>query len=207
MQDFSLWCQYALGILSYVFILIRTGFIGYARLKQTEVKRIDMGMDIIFLIFFLCYEIITYFLLVFASKFTWSNYQFIPWIAWLGFSFCIISLLLFIWVHLALGRNTSIKVQIKEKQKLITKGPYNLIRHPLYTSLLILHVGVLLMISNWFIGISWFTSLLLFLVFRIPKEERMLLEEFGELYQDYSETRGRIFPKFLNLIKKMKSKQ
>ena len=206
MQDFDFWCKIALGIICYAFVLIRISFIGYSKIHKTEIKRIEKGLDLIFLVLFLCYEVITYFLLLLTSKFTWSSYPHIPWISWLGVAIGIISLLLFIWVQLTLGRSSSLKIEIQELQELITKGPYNLVRHPMYTSLLILHIGVFLMTSNWFIGASWFASLILFLVFRIPKEEEALLDEFGELYQNYMNKKGRVFPKISVYAIEKKSK-
>lgn len=202
MHHFDLWSKYVLTIFCYVFIMIRISFIGLSKISQSEIKRIEKGLDLIFLVLFLCYEVITYFVFMFTLKFDWSSYSQIPLIFWLGVAIGIFSLLLFIWVLITLGRNSSFKIQIQKKQPLITKGPYRFVRHPMYTSLLILHISVFLLASNWFIGVSWLVVFILFLVFRIPKEEKVLLEEFGELYQDYMKTNGRLFPKIYTIFHK-----
>jgi len=53
-------------------------------------------------------------------------------------------LILFIQSHRALGRNWSLEVVIQEKHELIEKGPYAYIRHPLYSGLLLMFLGMAL---------------------------------------------------------------
>ena len=108
---------------------------------------------------------------------------------------------------LSLGRHSSHRIQIEKKQSLITKGPYRFVRHQLYSSLLLLHVSSFLLASNWFIGLTWLGIYSLFLVFRIPKEEAVLLGEFGELYQNYMKVTEKLFPKIGVIFEKRKSER
>ena len=71
------------------------------------------------------------------------------------------------------------------QNKLITNGPYSLVKHPLYTgvSLLVLPwIGFLL--NTWLgavIGLVLYTGSRLF----APKEEAVLLESFGAAWDEY----------------------
>ena len=51
--------------------------------------------------------------------------------------------------HKDLGRNWSISLEIREEHKLVTRGVYSLIRHPMYTAFLLMAVGQAFLISNW----------------------------------------------------------
>ena len=53
-------------------------------------------------------------------------------------------LILFIQSHRALGRNWSLEVVIQEKHELIETGPYAYIRHPLYSGVLLMFLGMAL---------------------------------------------------------------
>jgi protein-S-isoprenylcysteine O-methyltransferase Ste14 len=55
--------------------------------------------------------------------------------------------------------------------------------------------SVTVLAANWLIGASSVLVMGLLAV-RTPKEERMLIEKFGQQYRDYMETTGRFFPRF-----------
>lgn len=54
-----------------------------------------------------------------------------------------------IWV---LGKHFTVRVQVSEKAKLVTQGPYMYIRHPSYTGILLTFIGIPLAIGTWFWG-------------------------------------------------------
>jgi protein-S-isoprenylcysteine O-methyltransferase Ste14 len=69
--------------------------------------------------------------------------------------------------------------------KLIRSGPYSLVRHPIYTSMLVVIFATGVVITPWplFLG-----SLILFVVgteIRVRTEERLLASQFGEEFHDY----------------------
>jgi len=93
-----------------------------------------------------------------------------------------------------LGQNWSVALEIHKGHRLVTNGVYRLIRHPMYASALLLGLAQGLMLQNWLAG--WYTlvvSALAFLI-RIPREEKMMCEFFGQEYIDYMKRTGRIFP-------------
>src|SRR6185312_4013633 len=66
--------------------------------------------------------------------------RFLPlsvWLFWLGTFLTGGGLLFTVWARLHLGRNWSGSVTIKEGHELVTSGPYALVRHPIYTGLLL----------------------------------------------------------------------
>ena len=116
------------------------------------------------------------------------------WIRWLGFVIGVLSIAMTVWVELELGRQFSPQLQLRQDHKLITSGPYSLIRHPLYTAIDGFGLSLALVSANW-LFVIFFLLCLVGLWFRVPKEERMLLDQFSEEYQVYMQRTGRFFPK------------
>ncbi|MEH2068419.1 MAG: isoprenylcysteine carboxylmethyltransferase family protein [Nostoc sp.] len=86
------------------------------------------------------------------------------------------------------------RLTIKSDHQLVTDGIYSFIRHPIYTSYILLFLGFCLMLQS-----LWGSGLLLMLCVvwfgnRIAIEEQMLEERFGEEYHSYSQQTKRLFP-------------
>lgn len=97
--------------------------------------------------------------------------------------------------HADLGRNWSPSLQLREGHTLVVRGVYRYIRHPMYGSQWLWGTAQGLLLQNWIAG--W-ASLVLFLplyLSRAPREERMMLERFGEEYRAYMRRTGRVFPR------------
>ena len=67
-----------------------------------------------------------------------------PWIMIVGLAVESGGLCLAIWARRHLGRNWSGKITIKVDHQLVRSGPYRTLRHPIYTGLLAMYAGVLL---------------------------------------------------------------
>jgi protein-S-isoprenylcysteine O-methyltransferase Ste14 len=83
-----------------------------------------------------------------------------------------------------LGRNWSGTVTLKQDHELIRSGPYALVRHPIYTGLLLALLGTAIVIGRW----RALIALVLFLVgimIKMRKEERFMADAFGEAYARY----------------------
>jgi protein-S-isoprenylcysteine O-methyltransferase Ste14 len=96
--------------------------------------------------------------------------------------------------HKALGRNWSITLEIREKHELVSGGPYALIRHPMYTSFLLMGLGQAFLLSNWVVGLAGVIGFAILFFLRVDKEERMMLEIFGPEYRAYMDRTKRIIP-------------
>lgn len=107
-----------------------------------------------------------------------------------------------LWARLALGKNyfisTGLGAQLFTNQQLITNGPYALVRHPMYTGIILAASGSLLIYHTW--TTLLFTCFAPFLFFRARREEAALAEEFSEQWQAYCQ----LVPGFLPRLRKRK---
>jgi len=89
-----------------------------------------------------------------------------------------------IWARIHLGKNWSGQPAIRVDQKIVRTGPYSIVRHPIYT-------GLLIGIAGTAIATGSVTALcilvIIFVVFVLKSriEEKFLREEFGEEYERY----------------------
>ncbi len=113
---------------------------------------------------------------------------------WAGFALGLFSVLFWTWVQVALGRQWSAQLQLRENHTLITTGPYAHIRHPMYTALTGFGIGLALVGANW-VFVALAAVIIVGLALRIPKEEKMLLGEFGEDYRRYMGRTGSLLPR------------
>ena len=111
----------------------------------------------------------------------------------------IIILAMAVWLfwrsHADLGRNWSPSLELREGHELVTEGVYRSVRHPMYASMWLWGVAQALLLQNWIAG--W-VSLVMFMplyLLRVPREERMMLDEFGEEYRAYMNHTGRVIPR------------
>ena len=89
-----------------------------------------------------------------------------------------------IWARLRLGRNWSGTVTIKEDHRLIQQGPYRLVRHPIYTGVLLAMVGTAIGYGRAPCLISVPIAFLAFWR-KSRMEERFMMAQFGSRYSQY----------------------
>ncbi|MEM9621848.1 MAG: protein-S-isoprenylcysteine O-methyltransferase [Pseudomonadota bacterium] len=97
--------------------------------------------------------------------------------------------------HADLGHNWSFTLEIREDHGLITRGIYTRIRHPMYAAIFLLYGAQALFIHNWIAGLSGLVAFGLMYVIRVPIEEAMMREQFGEAYDEYCTQTGRMLPR------------
>ena len=136
-------------------------------------------------------------LVIYAINPSWMSVLSIPfpdWLRWLGFFLGLASLVFWTWTQIALGKQWSPQLQLREEHHLVTSGPYARIRHPLYTAMFGYGISLALVTANWiFVILAVMVIVGMFL--RVPKEEQMMIDEFGEEYQAYKQRTGRFLPK------------
>ncbi len=123
-----------------------------------------------------------------------ANYHLPIWANGLGVVTLAISLWLFWRAHHDLGLNWSPTLQIREGHTLMTNGVYHSIRHPMYTSVLLLGIAQALLLPNWIAGLAGLVSFSIAYATRIDQEEQMLLEQFGDEYSAYRQHTKRLVP-------------
>ena len=113
--------------------------------------------------------------------------------AWGGVFLSVSGLVFAIWARAILGRNWSGVITLKEGHELIERGPYRVVRHPIYT-------GILAMFAGTAIAIGYFGGCLgLLLVFvsfwlKLKREEDLMLKHFPDKYAVYQRRVKRIIP-------------
>lgn len=135
------------------------------------------------------------FLYLFTPWLDFANYNLPGWFGWVG-TVAFAGAVLMLWKsHADLDRNWSATLQILGRHSLVTTGVYRYIRHPMYTAHLLWAIAQGLLLSNWLAGWAFLVLSVPLYVVRIPKEERMMLEHFGEAYRVYKSRTGGMIPR------------
>lgn len=87
----------------------------------------------------------------------------------------------------------TVRLGVRKDQQLVTTGVYSRIRHPGYFSYLLSIVGIGLSLSS-LATLIFIMPIFLFLKSRIASEEKMLVAEFGDSYQQYMLKTCRLIP-------------
>jgi protein-S-isoprenylcysteine O-methyltransferase Ste14 len=106
-----------------------------------------------------------------------------------------ISVILLWRAHSDLGPNWTPTLGLRRDQRLVREGVYSWVRHPMYTAHWLWAFAQPLLIHNLLGG--WFTLLTfapLYLT-RVGREERMMMDRFGDEYVDYCRVTGRLLPR------------
>ena len=116
---------------------------------------------------------------------------------WFGVGLGLVGIFLLLWVHHTLGKNFSVPGVMKEHQLLVTVGPYQWVRHPMYTALFLITVVYTLISANWFIGVTRIGWIVGTVASMVRDEEAVLIEKFGDEYKAYIQRTGRFLPRVL----------
>jgi protein-S-isoprenylcysteine O-methyltransferase len=95
---------------------------------------------------------------------------------------------------ITLRRFFTVDVAIHKDHQLIRSGPYQYVRHPAYTGLLLVALGWGVASNSW-LGLAALTlPLFCSLLYRVHVEERALIDAFGDDYRAYSAATARLIP-------------
>ncbi|HEY5365988.1 MAG TPA: isoprenylcysteine carboxylmethyltransferase family protein [Casimicrobiaceae bacterium] len=108
-----------------------------------------------------------------------------PWQYWTGAALCAAGLLFSVWARRHIGRNWSGIVTLKQDHELITSGPYAIVRHPIYTGLLLAFVGTAVVRGD-LRGVLAVIIAFAALWRKLRFEEGWMREQFGPAYTAYS---------------------
>jgi protein-S-isoprenylcysteine O-methyltransferase Ste14 len=115
-----------------------------------------------------------------------------PWRAGIGLVVFATGLGFAIWARRHIGRNWGIPMTQKDEPELVTSGPYHLVRHPIYSGILLAGVGTAVALS-W----VWLTAVVLagvYFVYSATVEERYLTEQFPDDYPAYRRSTKMLVP-------------
>jgi protein-S-isoprenylcysteine O-methyltransferase Ste14 len=123
-----------------------------------------------------------------------ADHAFVPALAWAGIVPALASLWLFHRTHRELGRNWSVSLEVRDQHRLVTSGVYRYVRHPMYSAFFLWAVAQGLLLPNWVAGLSGLIGFGILFWFRVGREERLMLETFGQDYRTYMAHTARIVP-------------
>lgn len=193
MPDNAFKVVFLVGLAVYLFGVYGPSMHRYRRMKLSALRSrpLDMLLDFSTYIFWQVLPLVY----ALSGWLDFANYNLPDTFGWLG-AILFAGALVVLWrAYADLGRNWSPKLDIMEGQSLVTHGIYRHIRHPIYAGIWLWAVAHPLLLHNWIAG--WGLILLfapLYLI-RVPREERMMLEHFGDEYRKYMIQTGRIFPR------------
>lgn len=111
----------------------------------------------------------------------------------IGLAVATAGMLFGVWAIIAIGiRRVSVLPELKPNAELVVSGPYRLVRHPMYTALLVFTAGLAFSPFAVWKGLAWFV-LLRVLIRKSIIEERYLNQRFPD-YEEYSRRTKRIIP-------------
>ena len=102
-----------------------------------------------------------------------------------GLALGIVSALFAAWAMWSLGKSYGIRMDIFEGHRLVTGGPYAIVRHPMYLGIVLYHVGATLVLQSPLLLALTALVIAPYTAIRIAYEERALREAFGERYAVY----------------------
>ncbi len=114
-------------------------------------------------------------------------------VRWMAAILCCAGLAFCVWARATLGRNWSGSITLKEGHELIERGPYRLVRHPIYT-------GMMAMILAAAIAYGYLSGILAVVLafasfwIKLSAEEKLMLQQFPDQYKSYRQRVKRIIP-------------
>jgi protein-S-isoprenylcysteine O-methyltransferase Ste14 len=93
-----------------------------------------------------------------------------------------------------LGKSFTVDVAISKDQELKTTGLYQKLRHPSYSGLLLMVLGLSLTMNSLLSVLIIMIPIFIGISYRIKIEERSLSEAFGERFKAYKQKTKRIIP-------------
>jgi protein-S-isoprenylcysteine O-methyltransferase Ste14 len=125
----------------------------------------------------------------------WADLPFPAWLRWFGVGVALLGFALLQWSQNTLGKNWSDTPRMLKEQALVTSGPYQYIRHPIYTAFILILGSTFFISANWMIGLTWIGMAVIEIASRINYEESLMVEFFGDQYREYMKRTGRLFPR------------
>ncbi len=114
-----------------------------------------------------------------------------PTLAAIGALLCALGVGYAIWARVHLGKNWSPVPNVKEGHELVTSGPYRLVRHPIYTGIIVATFGTGFVIPFWFIVFFLMTATF---IWRVRVEETLMTTQFPEQYPEYKKRTWALVP-------------
>jgi protein-S-isoprenylcysteine O-methyltransferase Ste14 len=120
------------------------------------------------------------------------DYALPDWSVYAGGALSVMFVYYFWRSHADLGTQWSATLEVREQHRLVTRGVYARMRHPMYLAIWLAALAQPLLIQNWIAGPSIIAAFALMYFVRVPYEEAMMRETFGQEWDDYAAKTPRI---------------
>ncbi len=115
-----------------------------------------------------------------------------PWRTGFGLSLFALGLGFAIWARVHIGRNWGAPMSQKVEPELVTSGPYRLVRHPIYSGVLVARFGTSVAVS-W-LGMIALALVGVYFVYSATVEEHYLAGQFPSTYPAYKRSARMLVP-------------
>ncbi len=117
-----------------------------------------------------------------------------PIVAYIGIAFLIIGGIIMVTSRIQLGKYGTPVVHTGEKHKLVTKGLYKIVRHPMYFGATFMMLGPYIAFKSMFVSIAIVFLYIPLMKARISIEEETLIGTFGDDYRNYMKRTKKLIP-------------
>jgi len=118
-----------------------------------------------------------------------------PWLVGAGLALWVLGIALAVWARVYLGRNWGMPMSTKEDPELVTTGPYHLVRHPIYSGIILGFVGTAIAVSlYWLIAVALIGG---YFIYSATVEERNMAKQFPDTYPAYKRSTKMLIPYLL----------
>jgi protein-S-isoprenylcysteine O-methyltransferase Ste14 len=114
------------------------------------------------------------------------------WRAGLGLAMFALGLAVAIWARVHIGRNWGTPMTQKNEPELVTSGPYRLVRHPIYSGILVAGAGTAVALSWLWLSVVVLAGI--YFVYSAAVEERYMTEQFSDTYPAYKRSTKMFVP-------------
>jgi protein-S-isoprenylcysteine O-methyltransferase Ste14 len=112
----------------------------------------------------------------------------------LGLALYVVGLVLTLWAQLAMGTSWRIGVDPRERTALVTRGPFRLVRNPIFSAMMVAAAGLALLVPNA-LAVAAVVGLVAAIELQVRRvEEPYLLTAHGPAYAAYAGSTGRFVP-------------
>jgi len=110
----------------------------------------------------------------------------------IGLGLFLLGLAVAVWARIYLGGNWGMPMTRKDNPELVTTGPYHLIRHPIYSGILLAMIGTAIAVS-----VYWLIAAVViggYFIYSATVEERYMAERFPDTYPGYKRSTKMLVP-------------
>jgi protein-S-isoprenylcysteine O-methyltransferase Ste14 len=118
--------------------------------------------------------------------------SFDPALGWLGVAVCATGIGIAVWARVCLGPNWGMPMTVRARPTLVRSGPYSVVRHPIYSGLLLAAIG-----SALVTGPGWLVVVIgagAYFVVSLRVEETDMASAFPDQYPEYAGHTKRLIP-------------